>query len=84
MLTNRHYIGDLVQGRSKVDVKSKKFLQEKGYKKRHITEESEWIVIPNQHEPFITREMFEAVQEKMKQKAVRVFRGRGVNPYLRG
>ncbi|MED4599678.1 recombinase family protein [Paenibacillus validus] len=77
MLTNRHYIGDLVQGRSKVDVKNKKFLQEKGYKKRHKIEESEWIVIPNQHEPLITREMFEAVQEKMKQKAVRVFRGRG-------
>lgn len=77
ILTNRHYTGDLVQGRSKVDSKDKKFLQENGYKKRHKIDESEWIVIPNQHEPLISREMFEAVQEKMKQKAVRVFRGRG-------
>ncbi|HZG56679.1 recombinase family protein [Paenibacillus sp.] len=77
MLTNRHYIGDLVQGRSKVDSKDKIHLQKKGYKKRYKIDENDWIVIPNQHEPLITREMFVAVQEKMKQKAVRVFRGRG-------
>ncbi|NKI21478.1 recombinase family protein [Paenibacillus dendritiformis] len=77
MLTNRHYVGDLVQGRSKVDSRDKIHLQKKGYKRRHKIDESDWIVIPNQHEPLITREMFEAVQEKMKQKVVRVFRGRG-------
>ncbi|MBO9599208.1 MAG: recombinase family protein, partial [Cohnella sp.] len=77
LLTNRHYTGDLVQGRSKVDSKDKKFLQQNGYKKRHRIDESEWIVISNQHEPLITREMFESVQEKMKQKALRLFRGRG-------
>lgn len=77
ILTNRHYTGDLVQGLSKVDSKDKKFLQDNGYKKRHKIDESEWIVVPNHHEPLITREQFEAVQEKMKQKAVRVFRGRG-------
>lgn len=77
ILTNRHYVGDLVQGRSKVDSKNKIHLQKKGYKKRHKIDESEWIVVPNQHEPLITREQFDAVQEKMKQKAVRVFRGRG-------
>ncbi|MBY9077135.1 recombinase family protein [Paenibacillus sp. HN-1] len=77
ILTNRHYTGDLVQGRSTVDSKDKKFLQDNGYKKRHKIDESKWIVIPNHHEPLITREQFEAVQEKMKQKAVRVLRGRG-------
>lgn len=77
ILTNRHYTGDLVQGRSKVDSKDKKFLQDNGYKKRHKIDESEWIVVPNHHEPLVTREQFEAVQEKMKQKAVQVFRGRG-------
>lgn len=77
ILTNRHYIGDLAQGRSKVDNKDKKFLQENGYKRRQKIDESEWIVIPNHHEPLITREQFEAVQEKMKEKAVRIFRGRG-------
>lgn len=77
ILMNRHYVGDLVQGRSKVDSKDKIHLQKKGYKKRHKIDENDWIVIPNQHEPLITREQFKAVQEKMKQKAVRVFRGRG-------
>ncbi|MCY9590325.1 recombinase family protein [Paenibacillus chitinolyticus] len=77
ILTNRHYTGDLVQGRSKVDSKDKKFLQDNGYKKRHKIDESEWIVVPNHHEPLVTREQFEAVQEKMKQKAARMFRGRG-------
>lgn len=77
MLTNRHYTGDLVQGRSKVDSKDKKFLQDNGYKKRHKIDESEWIIIPSHHEPIITREQFESVQEKMKQRAVRVFRGKG-------
>lgn len=77
ILTNRHYTGDLVQGRSKVDSKDKIHLQKKGYKKRQKIDESEWIIIPNTHEPLITREQFEAVQEKMKEKAVRVFRGRG-------
>ncbi|MBE1446157.1 recombinase family protein [Paenibacillus sp. OAS669] len=80
ILTNRHYTGDLVQGCSKVDSKDKKFLQDNGYKKRLKIDESEWIVVPNHHEPLITREQFEAVQEKMKQKAVRVFRGRGRKP----
>lgn len=77
MLTNRHYTGDLVQGRSKVDSKDKRFLQDNGYKKRHKIEESDWIVITNHHESIITSEQFEAFQEKMKQKAIRVFRGRG-------
>lgn len=76
MLTNRHYTGDLVQGRSKVDSKDKKFLQDNGYKKRHKIEERNWIVVTNHHEPIITPEQFEAVQEKMKQKANRIFRGR--------
>jgi site-specific DNA recombinase len=77
ILTNRHYTGDLVQGRSKVDSKNKKHLQDKGYKKRLKIDESDWIVIPNQHTPLVTREQFNAVQEKLKQRAERVFRGRG-------
>ncbi|GFN31668.1 recombinase family protein [Paenibacillus xylaniclasticus] len=77
ILTNRHYTGDLVQGRSKVDSNDKIHLQKKGYKKRHKIDEDDWIVVPNAHEPIITREQFEAVQEKMKEKSKRVFRGRG-------
>lgn len=77
ILKNRHYTGDLVQGRSKVDHKDKQFLQKKGYKKRQKIDENDWIVVPNTHEPLISREQFEAVQEKMKEKAKRVFRGRG-------
>lgn len=77
ILKNRHYTGDLVQGRSKVDSKDKLHLQKKGYKKRQQIDESQWIVVPNHHEPLVTLEMFEAVQEKMRDKADRGFRGRG-------
>lgn len=77
ILKNRHYTGDLVQGRTKVDSKDKIHLQEKGYKKRQKIDESDWIVKLNKHEPLITREQFEAVQEKMSERAKRIFSGKG-------
>ncbi|MBU5443553.1 recombinase family protein [Paenibacillus sp. MSJ-34] len=77
LLSNRHYTGELVHGRSKVDGKDKIHLQEKGYNKRQIIDEGDWIVIPNHHEPIITREQFKAVQEKRHEKAERRFRGKG-------
>ncbi|WP_405168929.1 recombinase family protein [Paenibacillus sp. FSL H3-0286] len=77
ILKNRHYTGELVQGRSKVDSKDKLHLQKKGYKRRQLIDESDWIIIPNHHEPLVTLELFEAVQNKMREKANRVFRGRG-------
>lgn len=43
ILTNPHYTGDLVQGRSKTDIKDKAFNQEKGYKKRLQVNKENWI-----------------------------------------
>ncbi|WP_018130513.1 recombinase family protein [Effusibacillus pohliae] len=54
ILKNPHYVGDLVQGRSQVASVTNK--------KRHEVPEDEWIVVPNTHEPIISREDFDAVQ----------------------
>lgn len=77
ILTNPHYTGDLVQGRSKTDIKDKAFNQEKGYKKRLQVDKENWIIVPNTHEALITHEQFREVQEKMRKKAEKIFRGRG-------
>ncbi|MGF6950085.1 site-specific DNA recombinase [Neobacillus sp. B4I6] len=60
ILQNPHYVGDLVQGRSKVRSLVDKI--------RDDIPEGEWIVIPNSHEPIISREDFEAVQNMMKSR----------------
>ncbi|WP_090799304.1 recombinase family protein [Paenibacillus sp. GP183] len=77
VLSNRHYTGDLVHGCSKVDGKDKIHLQDKGYNKRKMIDEGDWIIVPNHHEPLVTREQFKAVQEKRQEKADRLYRGRG-------
>lgn len=54
ILQNRHYIGDLVQGKeTTVSVTCKK---------RKKIEENNLIVVPHTHDPIITREMFDTVQ----------------------
>lgn len=60
ILTNPHYIGDLVQGRTTtVSVTSKK---------RKKQQKDEMYIFENTHEPIISRDMFEAVQNLMKQR----------------
>ncbi len=55
MLSNRMYLGDMVQGRErKVSYKSKKVVE---------VPESEWIIVPGCHEPIIEKEVFDLVQE---------------------
>lgn len=54
ILTNRMYIGDMVQGRErKISYKSKKVVQ---------VPKDEWIIVPNCHEPIIDKDTFELVQ----------------------
>lgn len=54
ILQNRHYVGDLVQGKeSTISVTCKK---------RKKIEEDNFIVVPHMHDPIITKEMFDAVQ----------------------
>lgn len=62
ILRNPHYVGDLVQGRSKVLSITNK--------KRVENPEDEWIIVPDTHEPIITREDFEAVQRMLRDRHV--------------
>ncbi|MYL35537.1 recombinase family protein [Pontibacillus yanchengensis] len=61
ILTNPHYVGDLVQGRSTtVSVTSKK---------RKTIEKEQHIVHKDTHEPIISREVFNAVQRQLKRRS---------------
>lgn len=60
ILMNRHYAGDSVHA-----------TREGGFnnpdKDRRVPEES-WLIIPNTHEPLVSREVFEEVQQKIKMR----------------
>lgn len=58
ILTNPHYVGDTVLGRSMVAIY-------KGIKSHNIKDKDEWIVFPNTHEAIISREDFQKVQDIM-------------------
>ena len=60
ILKNPHYVGDLVQGRTEV----RSVID----KTRDDISPEKWIVIKNAHEPIISREDFEAVQNIMKSR----------------
>lgn len=77
ILTNRHYVGDLVQGRSKTDPSDKAFSQRHGYKRRKQIDEKDFIVVPNTHIALISPNDFNEAQVKMAKKAKMRFRGRG-------
>ncbi|WAA12619.1 recombinase family protein [Fervidibacillus halotolerans] len=60
ILTNPHYVGDLVQGRTTtVSVTNKR--------RKNVPKEEQFI-IKNAHEPIISRETFDAVQNQLKQR----------------
>lgn len=56
ILTNPHYVGDTVLGRSMVAIY-------KGIKSHNVKDKDEWIVFPNTHEAIISREDFQKVQD---------------------
>lgn len=60
ILTNRHYAGDSVHA-----------TREGGFnnpdKDRRVSEEH-WLIIPNTHEPLVSRDMFAEVREKIKRQ----------------
>ena len=58
ILTNPHYVGDTVLGRSMKAIY-------KGLPKQNIRDKDEWIVFPNTHEAIISREDFQKVQNIM-------------------
>ncbi len=55
MLKDRIYVGDLIQGKKKVEnYRSHKLI---------ATKRDEWIIIENHHEPIISKDKFDKVQE---------------------
>ena len=56
ILTNPHYVGDTVLGRSMQAIY-------KGIKSHNVKDKDEWIVFPNTHEAIISREDFQKVQD---------------------
>ena len=60
ILSNQAYIGNLVQGKRK----TRMFRGEK----QHFTDREDWIITENAHEPVVSREVFEAVRNKMDKR----------------
>ena len=58
ILQNRVYTGDLIQGKKKVE----------NYRTHKLisTNEDEWIIIQNNHEPIVSKDEFDKVQEIIK------------------
>lgn len=61
ILTNRAYIGDMVQGKVKQELCN--------HLDKTYTDKSEWIIAENTHEPIISRDEFFQVQEMFEQKS---------------
>ena len=60
ILKNQAYIGNLVQGKRKARLCDNE--------KRHFTDEDEWIICENSHEPIISREIFNKVRGLYEKK----------------
>lgn len=60
ILSNEVYIGNMVQGRRKSH-----FYDGKNETR---TDKSEWVVVPNTHEPIISKELFDKVQSIMQER----------------
>ncbi|MDE6454879.1 MAG: recombinase family protein [Dysosmobacter sp.] len=58
MLKNEIYVGSMVQGRQ--------YTPSYRSKKREPIPKEDWIVVPNMHEPIVSRELFDEAQEKLK------------------
>lgn len=57
LLKNEAYVGDMVQGKKQQDLV-------KGIE-QHYTDEENWYIVENTHEPIITRELFDKVQKEL-------------------
>ena len=60
ILHNEAYIGNLVQGKRKTRL----FKGEK----QHFTDEDEWIIVQDAHEPIVSKEVFYAVRDMLENK----------------
>lgn len=60
ILKNQAYIGNMVQGKRRTRLSENEA--------RHFTEEEEWIVVENTHEPIVDKELFDKVRKVLGQK----------------
>ena len=58
MLRNEIYVGSMVQGRQ--------YTPSHRSQKREPIPKEDWIVVPNMHEPLISRELFDEAQKKLQ------------------
>ena len=58
MLQNEIYVGSMVQGRQ--------YTPSHRSKKREPIPKENWTVVPNMHEPIVSRELFDEAQKRMK------------------
>ena len=74
MLKDRIYVGDLIQGKKKVEnYRSHKLI---------TTKKDEWIIIQNNHEPIISKDKFDKVQKIIeKNKCARSNKEKDENSY---
>lgn len=69
MLENEVYIGNMVQGRRKSHFYDGK--------KETKTDKSKWVIVPNTHEPIVSKELFNKVQDIMQERRASYHRNLG-------
>ena len=57
MLKNEIYVGSMVQGRQ--------YTPSYRSKKREPIPKEDWVVVPDMHEPIVSRELFDEAQKRM-------------------
>ena len=60
ILRNQAYIGNMVQGKRRTRLSENEA--------RHFTEEEDWILVENTHEPIVDKELFDKVRKVLGQK----------------
>lgn len=60
ILKNQAYIGNMVQGKRRT--------RHSENEARHFTDEEDWIVVENTHEPIVDKELFDKVRKVLGQK----------------
>lgn len=60
ILKNQAYIGNMIQGKRRTRLSENEA--------RHFTDEEDWIVVENTHEPIVDKELFDKVRKVLGQK----------------
>lgn len=60
ILKNQAYTGNMVQGKRRTRLSENE--------SRHVTDEEDWIIVENTHEPIVDKELFDRVRKVLAQK----------------